>query len=98
MQLEIQQRHEIANLHHRHYVNEDEVVQCFRNKVGKYAEDTRPEHQADRPTVWFIAETDNRRRLKVVFVRYSKTEYVIKSAYEPNADEERLYDRFLKRG
>jgi len=85
-------------LKEKHNVSEVEVVQCFRNKIGKYAEDTRPEHQAGRPTVWFIAETDNSRRLKVVFVRYSRNEYVIKSAYEPNADEERLYDRFLKRG
>jgi hypothetical protein len=45
-------------------------------------------------TLWFIAETDAGRCLKVVFQRYNSTEYVIKSAYEPNADEERLYQTY----
>jgi hypothetical protein len=85
-------------LRERHNVSEAEVVQCFRNKVGKFATDIRLEHRTDKPTLWFIAETDNRRRLKVVFVRYSKDEYIIKSAFDPNADEERLYEKYLKRG
>ena len=85
-------------LKEKHGVSEGEVEQCFRNKMGKYAEEIRQDHATDPPTLWFISETDKNRRLKVVFLRYSKTEYIIKTAYEPNADEERLYDKYLKRG
>ena len=85
-------------LKEKHNVSEAEVMQCFKNRTGKFAQDMRTEHQTDKPTVWFIAETDNKRLLKVVFVRYSKTEYVLKSAFEPSAEEERLYEKYLKRG
>lgn len=82
----------------RHNVSEAEVMQCFRNRVGKFALDTRDQHRTDKPTLWFIAETDDKRRLKVVFVRYAKDEFVLKSAFEPNADEERLWKTYLARG
>lgn len=85
-------------LKEKHNVSETEVVQCFRNNGGKYTQDTRAEHETDPPTFWFIAETDRTRRLKVVFVHYTKTEYIVKTAYEPNAEEERLYDKYSKRG
>jgi hypothetical protein len=88
----------VRKLREKHGVHEAEVVQCFQNRVGKYAAETRQDHESDPPTLWFIAETDNKRRLKVVFLRLSKMEYIIKTAYEPNLDEERLYDKYLKRG
>lgn len=88
----------MRKLKEKHNVSEAEVMQCFRNKVGKFALDTRAEHQTDKPTVWFIAETDDKRRLKIVVVRYSKEEYILKSAFEPNEDEERLYAKYLARG
>jgi hypothetical protein len=82
----------------RHGVNEPEVVQCFQNLEGKFAYDTREHHQSNPPTLWFIAETKTGRRLKVVFIRYSKTEYVVKSAYEPNSEEEALYRNYAEQG
>lgn len=81
-------------LSQKHGVTELEVRQCFYNREGKFAYDTREEHKTHPPTLWFIAETDAGRRLKVVFQRYNNTEYVIKSAYEPNAEEERLYQMY----
>ena len=81
-------------LSEKHGVTEFEVRQCFYNREGKFAYDTREEHKTNPPTLWFIAETDAGRCLKVVFQRYNSTEYVIKSAYEPNADEERLYQTY----
>lgn len=84
-------------LNEKHNVSEREVLQCFQNRHGKYAYDTRDSHQTNPPSLWFIAETDAGRRLKVAFMRYSKTDYVIKSGYEPNADEERLYQSYKDR-
>jgi|694.fasta_scaffold129438_6 hypothetical protein len=86
-------------LKEKHGVSEIEVVQCFRNRQGKYAYDTRPEHQTgtETPTLWFIAETAAGRKLKVIFLRYTKADYVIKSAYPPNDSEEKLYQSYKDR-
>ena len=81
-------------LSEKHRVSELEVRQCFYNREGKFAYDTREEHRTNPPTLWFIASTDADRRLKVVFQCYSKTEYVIKSTFEPNAEEEKLYQMY----
>jgi hypothetical protein len=85
-------------LKERHNAREHEVVECFRNLKNKYATDTRPDHQTVPPTLWFIGETNGGQRLKVIFIRYSKKEFVVKSAYEPNCDEERLYQMYIDRG
>jgi hypothetical protein len=82
----------------KHHVSEPEVVQCFHNRDGKFAYDRREEHQTNPPTLWFIAETDTGRRLKVVFMRYNTNQYVVKSAYDANADAEKLYQMFKQRG
>jgi hypothetical protein len=85
-------------LKQKHVVSPSEVIECFENRDGKFAYDTRDEHQTNPPSLWFIAETKAGRRLKVVFLRYSKIDYVVKSAFEPNADEERLYRAYKNQG
>ena len=84
-------------LKEKHKVAKYELFQCFRNRTGKFAYDVRERHQTNPPTLWFISETNAGRRLKLVFLRYDKTEFVIKSAFEPNAEEERIY-RYAQRG
>jgi hypothetical protein len=49
-------------------VTEEELLQCFENRSGKYLLDMREEHRTDPPTRWFIAQTHYGRELKVVFV------------------------------
>lgn len=71
----------------------DEIEQCFRNRAGTFLIDTREEHASDPPTHWFIAETDARRRLKVVFIP-RLPDIVIRTAYDPNPIEGTIYDRF----
>lgn len=85
-------------LREKHGVTEAEVHQCFSTNAGKYAEDTREAHKTNPPTLWFIGETDAKRRLKVVFLRYSSTEYVIKSAFPTIEKEEILWQRYMQRG
>lgn len=53
----------------KHRVTEDEIVQCFANRDGRMLRDTREEHATDPPTLWFIAETDFGRLLKVIFIQ-----------------------------
>lgn len=74
-------------------VTEDEISQCFQNRSGRALIDTRPEHKTRPPTRWFIAETDNLRRLKVVFITLSSGDQVIKTAYEPDEIEEQMYEK-----
>lgn len=74
-------------------VTEAEIRQCFANADGDYLYDQREEHQSDPPTRWFIAETDFGRKLKVVFIPKS-TGLTIRSAFDPNADEIRIYNKY----
>jgi uncharacterized DUF497 family protein len=99
MELEIFVSEAVARkLAEKHQVTIREVSECFKNRKTKYAHDTRAEHQTNPPTLWFLAETNANRLLKIIFVRYSKTEVVLKSAYQPNPDEIKLYEMYKERG
>lgn len=77
----------------KHGVSLEEVQQCIANRDGNLLEDSREEHQTDPPTQWFIAETDFGRHLKVAFI-LKQGDVIVKTAYEPNGTEERIYKRF----
>jgi hypothetical protein len=74
-------------------VSEDEILQCFANRSGRYLLDHREQNQTDPPTRWFLAETDYGRVLKVVFIQKDQL-VVIKTAYDPNGIERDIYRRF----
>ena len=67
-----------------------EVEEAFLNRTGHFLIDSRQEHRTIPPTMWFIAPTNRGRLLKVVFVRVDEKIY-LKTAYEPNATERRIY-------
>ncbi len=80
----------LEKLAEKHGVAEREVSQAFQNRTGHLLKDSREEHQTDPPTMWFIAPTNRRRLLKVCFVqRYGNS--FVRTAYEPNQDELRVY-------
>lgn len=74
----------------KHRVSRRELEQCFENRIGGLLLDTREEHRTDPPTVWFLAETDAGRKLKVVFVQRGELVFV-KTAYDANDDEKEIY-------
>jgi hypothetical protein len=74
-------------------VTRQEIEQCFANRNGNYLVDPREEHASDPPTRWFIAETDFGRLLKVVFIPLER-EIVIRTAYDPNEEERRIYKKY----
>lgn len=67
----------------KHGVTLNEVYECFTNRERPAFEDERADHQTDPPTFWFIAETDKRRILKVIYVEYEEF-FAIKSAFDAN--------------
>lgn len=88
----------------KHNVSEDEIRQCFMNGGEHFFRDPREEHQTDPPSHWFVAETNQRRKLKVVFLARKvqaldgqKVEIHIKTAYPANAEEIALYERLSRR-
>jgi len=88
--------HVLAKLATKHRVTADEVRQCFENRDGGTLEDDREEHRTDPPTQWFIAETNQRRMLKVAFIQRVARGVVrvdVRTAYEPNDEEKRIYER-----
>ena len=89
---------EIENkLRDRHGVDQFDILQCFGNQTRSTLLDDREEHKTDPPTQWFIAETDFGRRLKIVFIQLNALDVVIKSAYEPDENEERIYQKYSVR-
>lgn len=79
-------------------VTEDDVMQCFSNRDGRFLEDDREEHRTDPPTKWFISETDYGVKLKVIFIFRQEKGVFIRSAYSPNSDEIRIYEKYGKEG
>lgn len=84
-------------LRDRHGVDQFDILQCFGNQTRSALIDEREEHKTDPPTQWFISETDSGRLLKIVFIQLTVLDVVIKSAYEPDPDEERIYQKFSTR-
>jgi len=80
-----------GKLDEKHNVTVEEVSQCFDNKCGVNLIDDREDHRTDPATLWFIAETNTGRILKVIFV-YRDGYIYLKSAYEPSAGEIAIYD------
>ncbi len=78
----------------KHDVTHAEVLECFLNRTKDMLEDTRLDHQTDPPTFWFIAETDCGRRIKIVFIENIAGRYEIKTAYEPNETEVKIYEKY----
>src|SRR5690348_930513 len=83
-------------------VTDDEINQCFQNLAPgwNYLRDLREEHNTDPPSYWFISETNQRRKLKIVFITRRvdtptgyKLRIDIKTAFPPNAAEVELYAR-----
>lgn len=73
-----------------HRVPEQDIAQCFANRVRSLVTDTREAHRTDPPTMWFVSETDYGRKLKVMFVMRGADIYV-KSAYGATEEVERIY-------
>ena len=80
-------------LSEKHQVTEGEIRQSFANRTGEYLEDLREEHRTDPPTRWFVARTDFGRFLKIAFI-FEDGDVIIKSAFEPNANELRIYQKY----
>lgn len=81
----------LEKLRDKHGVSYTEVIQCFINRGGGFLEDLREDYKTNPVTEWFIAESHNGRKLKVCFVQVG-TGIDVKTAYEPNSEEIRIYD------
>jgi hypothetical protein len=74
-------------------VTRREVEQCFENLSDGLLTDEREQHKTDPPTLWFISKTNANRDLKIVYVEDGGLIY-LKSAYDPNDDERRIYRKY----
>lgn len=82
-------------LRKKHGVSVKELQECFMNRMGRDLFDQRAEHQTDPRTRWFLAYTNRQRLLKVVFIPLAPGGGVeIKTAYEANATEIRIYQKY----
>ena len=79
-----------VKLETKHSVVEAEIQQCFFNQEGNCLSDDREEHRTDPETLWFVAETNRCRKLKIVFILKNGSIH-IKSAYDANAKDLATY-------
>lgn len=75
----------------KHGVTVKEVMECLTNRDRRALRDEREDHQTDPPTLWIIAETNHLRPLKVIFMVKDGIP-IVKSAFEPNPEEVRIYN------
>lgn len=70
-----------------------EITQAFANRTGNFLKDNREQHKTEPPTLWFIAETDFGRKLKVCFIE-KEGKIFIRTAYYANNQEIRIYEKY----
>lgn len=82
-----------AKLQKKHQVTLREVEHCFMNREGRLLCDNRALTKTNPPTLWFIAQTNQNRKLKIVYIQKG-LQVILKTAYEPNEEELAIYERF----
>ena len=82
----------LRKLENAHGVSRNEVEQCFLNRQGRLLVDNRVLTRTNPPTLWFLACTNKGRALKVVYIQKGVT-IELKTAYDPNEEEARIYKR-----
>jgi hypothetical protein len=75
-------------------VSQEEIEQCFVTRERGFLEDTRDRHRTLPPTQWFISDTYMGRLLKVVFIALNDGSIAIRTAYDPNKEEKRIYNKY----
>ena len=80
-------------LQKKHQVTIREVEHCFINREGRLLLDNRALTKTNPPTLWFIALTNQNRKLKVAYIQKGE-KVILKTAYEPNESELAIYERF----
>lgn len=79
----------------KHNVTIKEVTECLVNQDRRALKDSREKHDTNPPTLWIIAETNHLRDLKVIFM-VKDGSVIVKSAFEPNQNEVRVYNKFAQ--
>lgn len=74
-------------------ITEKDICECFLNVEGEFLEDEREDHKSDPASLWFVSETNSKRLLKVVFIE-SEDKIIIKTTYDANKDEIRIYNKY----
>lgn len=82
-----------SKLQKKHQVTLREVEHCFINREGRLLYDDRALTKTNPPTLWFIALTNQNRKLKIVYIQKG-LQVILKTAYEPNEQELAIYERF----
>jgi uncharacterized DUF497 family protein len=86
----------LEKLEKKHNVQLRDVEQCFENFSGKLLMDTRARHSTFPPTYWFLEFTNKNRLLKIVYIQIDGVIH-LKSAFEPNDEEKRIYAKYGKK-
>lgn len=76
-------------------VTEKEIRECYANRCGEYLIDNREDNRTDPETLWFVADTNHGRCLKVALMFIDGNVH-IKSSYDANHEEIRIYEKFGK--
>ena len=78
-------------------ITRKDIEECFNNHCGRYCYEQHPEHlnKNGDPTPWFVAETNQRKRLKIMFAREG-SDVELKSAYPATQRVTDIFHKFAK--
>ncbi len=74
----------------KHKVTEDEIRECFYNRLGEFLLDRNEDHQTDPPTMQFVSRTNKGRLLRVVFMAMGEV-IQIKTGHEASQKQVKFY-------
>jgi uncharacterized DUF497 family protein len=87
----------LSKLMEKHGVTRAEIEQCFLNRELPVLIDDLEDHKTDPPSLFFIAQTNAGRRLKVVYIQRGG-KVIIKTCFEPTEAMVEVYHRLLNKG
>lgn len=73
-----------------------EIQQCFANRNGRFLFDTPGKQPYGSACPMVRCGGRLRAKLKVCFILYESGDVHIKTAYDPNKDELRIYDKYAE--
>jgi len=82
-----------AKLWDEHELDFEEVLEAWEGCSGPWLVDDREKNRTTPPTVWALAWTDLGRLLKLVVIPHrAQGIAVLRTAFEPDEDEVKLYE------
>ena len=81
----------VEKIKNKHRLDKDEVIQAWKKYDGITLADTRERYWTYPPTEWFLVRSDSGKLLKIIFMIDDDGTAYLKSAFEADKTEKRIF-------